>query len=144
MASKRETVLAAVKALVAAALPGAEVKRNLVKAERIPPGGLVVIRDGDPGEPEVSLSPLTYLYSHRIPLEIAAFESATLTREEVVDAMLGAIGAAVMGNRTLDGLCDWIEAEAPVTDDIEALGAMPGRFADLAILAVYATTDPLN
>lgn len=144
MASKRETVLAAVKSLVTAALPSAEVKRNLAKAERIPPGGLVVIRDGEPGEPEVSLSPLTYLYSHRIPLEIAAFESATLTREQVVDAMLGAIGAAVMGNRTLGGLCDWIEAEAPVTDDIEALGALPGRFADLAILAVYATTDPLN
>ncbi len=99
---------------------------------------------GDPGEPEVSLSPLTYLYSHRIPLEIAAYESATLTREQVVDAMLGAIGAAVIANRTLGGLCDWIEAEAPVTDDIEALGALPGRFADLAILAVYATTDPLN
>ena len=44
MASKRETVIAAVKVLVAAALPGAEVKRNLAKAERIPPGGLVVIR----------------------------------------------------------------------------------------------------
>ena len=144
MASKRETVLAAVKSLVAAALPGAEVTRNLAKAERSPPGGLVVIRDGDPGEPEVSLSPLTYLYSHRIPLEIATFESATLTREQVVDAMLGAIGAAVMANRTLGGLCDWIEAEAPVTDDIEALGALPGRFADLVIVAVYATTDPLN
>jgi hypothetical protein len=144
MASKRETVLAAVRSLVAAALPGAEVKRNLAKAERIPPGGLVVIRDGDPGEPEVSLSPLTYLYSHRIPLEIAAYEGATLTREQVVDAMTGAIGAAVMVNRTLGGLCDWIEAEAPVTDDIEALGASPGRFADLAILVVYATIDPLN
>lgn len=144
MASKRETVISAVKALVAEALPGAEVKRNLAKAERIPPGGLVVIRDGDPGEPEVSLSPLTYLYSHRIPLEVAAYESATLTREQVVDVMLGAIGAAVMANRTLGGLCDWIETQAPVTNDIEALGALPGRFADLAILAVYATTDPLN
>ena len=106
MASKRETVLAAVKSLVAAALPGAEVKRNLAKAERIPPGGLVVIRDGDPGEPEVSLSPLTYLYSHRIPLEIVAYESATLSREQVLDAMTGVIGAAVMANRTLGGLCD--------------------------------------
>ena len=144
MASKRETVLAAVKVHVAAALPGTDVKRNLAKAERIPPGGLVVIRDGDPGEPEVSLSPLTYLFSHRIPLEIAAYERATLTREQVLDAMTDAIGAAVMANRTLGGLCDWIEAEAPVTDDIEAVGALPGRFADLAILAVYATTDPLN
>ena len=78
------------------------------------------------------------------PLEIAAYESATLTREQVLDAVLGVIGAAVMANRTLGGLCDWIEAEAPVTDDIEALGALPGRIADLAILAVYATTDPLN
>jgi hypothetical protein len=144
MASKRETVLAAVKALVAAALPAAEVKRNLAKAERIPPGGLVVIRDGDPGEPETSLSPLTYLYSHRIPIEIAAYESATLTREQVLDAMTGAIGDAVKANPTLGGLCDWIEAEAPLTDDVEAIGALPGRFADLAILAVYATSDPLN
>lgn len=109
MASKRETVLAAVKALVAAALPGADVKRNLAKAERIPPGGLVVIRDGDPGEPEVSLSPLTYLYSHRIPLEIAAYESPTLAREQVLDAMTGAIGAAVREDRTLGGLCDFVD-----------------------------------
>ena len=76
--------------------------------------------------------------------EIAAYENATLTREQVLEAMTGTIGAAVMANRTLGGLCDWIEAEAPVTDDIKALGALPGRFADLAILAVYATTDPLN
>ena len=81
MPSKRETVLGAVKSLVTAALPGAEVKRNLAKPERIPPGGLVVIRDGDPGEPDVTLSPVSYLYTHRIPVEIAAFESATLTRE---------------------------------------------------------------
>lgn len=144
MASKREQVIDALVALIDAALPAAKVERNAAKPERIPPGGLVIVRDGDPGEPEVSLSPLTYLYSHRIQLEIAAYESATLTREQVLDAMLGAIGAAVMANRTLGGLCDWIEAEAPVTDDIEALGALPGRFADLAILAVYATTDPLN
>jgi hypothetical protein len=144
MASKRETVLAAVKALVAAALPAAEVKRNLAKTQRIPPGGLVVIRDGDPGEPEMVLSPLTYLYSHRIPLELATYESATLTREQVLDVMTAAIGAAIGANRTLGGLCDWIEAEAPVTDDIEVLGALPARFADLTILAVYATTDPLN
>ena len=144
MASKRETVLAAVKSLVAAALPGAEVKRNLAKAERIPPGGLVVIRDGDPGEPEVSLSPLTYLYSHRIPLEIAAYESATLTREEVLDGMLAAIGAAIIANRRLGGLVDWIEAEAPNSEDIETTGSQTGRFADVVIVATYATADPLN
>lgn len=144
MASKRETVLAAVKSLVAAALPGAEVKRNLAKAERIPPGGLVVIRDGDPGEPEVSLSPLTYLYSHRIPLEIAAYETSSEAREHVLDGMLSAIGAVVASSRTLGSLCDFIEAEAPATEDVEAAGARAVRWADAVIVATYGTSDPLN
>lgn len=144
MTSKREQVLDAVKALVVAALPGADVKRNLAKADRIPPGGLVIIRDGDPGEPEVMLSPLLYVYTHRIPVEVAAYETSSQPREQVLDEMLGAIGAAVAGDRTLGGLCDFIETEAPATDDIETAGARAGRWADAAIVAVYGTTDPLN
>lgn len=144
MPSKRETVLGAVKALVAAALPGADVKRNLAKPERIPPGGLIVIRDGDPGEPDVTLSPVSYLYTHRIPVEIASFESVTLTREQVLDEMLAAIGAAIIANRRLGGLVDWIEAEAPNSEDIETTGSQAGRFADVVIVAIYATADPLN
>ncbi len=144
MTSKREQVLDAVKGLVAAALPDADVKRNLAKPERIAPGGLVIVRDGDPGEPEVMLSPLVYIYTHRVPIEIAAYEASSQTREQVLDGMLGAIGAAVCGNRTLGGLCDFIEAEAPSTDDVETAGARAGRWADASIVAVYGTTDPLN
>ena len=144
MTSKREQVLDALKALIASALPNAEVKRNLAKPERIPPGGLAIIRDGDPGEPEVILSPLTYIYAHRVPVELAAYETSSETREQVLDGMLGAIGTAVVNDRTLGGLCDFIEAEAPATDDIEAAGARPGRWADAAIIAVYGTPDPLN
>lgn len=144
MTSKREQVLDAVKGLVAAALPDADVKRNLAKPERIAPGGLVIVRDGDPGEPEVMLSPLVYIYTHRVPIEIAAYEASSQTREQVLDGMLGAIGAAVSGNRTLGGLCDFIEAEAPSTDDVETAGARAGRWADASIVAVYGTTDPLN
>jgi hypothetical protein len=142
--SKREQVIEAVRALVAGALPDADVKRNFAKADRIPPGGLVIVRDGDPGEPEVMLSPLTYIYTHRIPIEVAAYERSSKTREQALDEMLGAIGAAVAGDRTLGGLCDFIETEAPATDDVQTAGARPGRWADAAIVAVYATTDPLN
>ena len=144
MTSMREQVLDAVKALVASALPDADVKRNLAKPERIAPGGLVIVRDGDPGEPEVMLSPLTYIYTHRIPIEIAAYETSSQPREEVLDDLLGAIGSAVAGDRTLGGLCDFIEAEAPSTDDVETAGARTGRWADASIVAVYGTTDPLN
>ena len=142
--SKREQVLDAVKALLSSALPPADVRRNLAKPERIPPGGLVVVRDGDPGEPEVMLSPLVYVYSHRIPIELAAYEPSSQTPEQVLDEMLGAVGAAVSGDRTLGGLCDFIEAQAPSTDDVETTGARAGRWADVAIVAVYGTPDPLN
>lgn len=144
MASKREQVIDAVKMLVASALPTAEVKRNLDKPERIPPGGLVIIRDGDPGEPDVLLSPLAYVYEHRIPIELAAFASAMLTREQVLDQMLVAIGAAVSADRTLGGLCDFLETEPPASDDLETAGALSGRWAEAAVLATYATPNPLT
>jgi len=92
----------------------------------------------------VTLSPLSYLYIHRMPVEIATYETATLTREAVIDQMLGAIGTSLASDRTLGGLCDWVEAEAPVIDDVETLGAVPGRVAEFSILAIYATPDPLG
>jgi hypothetical protein len=143
VSSKREQVLDAVVALITAAVPGAKVERNLAKPERIPSGGLVIIRDGDPGEPEVTLSPLTYVFSHRIPIEVAVHQASD-PREQALDAILGRIGLEVAGNRTLWGLCDFLEAEAPATADVETAGAFPGRWADVTIVAVYGTPDPLN
>jgi hypothetical protein len=144
VASKREQVIEAVKSLLASALPNAEVKRNLDKPERIPPGGLVIVRDGDPGEPDVLLSPLVYVYEHRVPIEIAAFASASLSREEVLDQMLSSIGTAVAADRTLGGLCEFLDAEAPTSDDLETAGALSGRWAEAAIIAAYSTTNPLT
>ncbi len=143
MTSKREQVLDAVIALITAAVPEAKVERNLAKPERIPPGGLVIVRDGDPGEPEVTLSPLTYVFSHRIPIEVAVHQASD-PREQTLDAILGRIGIEIAGNRTLWGLCDFLEAEAPATADVETAGALPGRWADAAIVATYGTPDPLN
>lgn len=143
MSSKREQVLQAVSALIAGALPGAEVRRNLAKPERIPAGGLVIIHDGDPGEPEIMLSPLTYIYTHRIPIEAAVYRTAS-PNEQALDAILGPIGTAVAGNRTLGGLCDFIDTEAPAAADLETAGAIAGRWADAAIVATYGTSDPLN
>ena len=63
MPSKRETILAALQArLQTLATP---VLRGEVLPERIPATGLIILRDGKPGEPEVTLSPLTWFYQHR-------------------------------------------------------------------------------
>ena len=63
MPSKRETVLTALHARLQTL--AAPVLRGDVLPERIPATGLIILRDGKPGEPEVTLSPLTYFYEHR-------------------------------------------------------------------------------
>lgn len=145
MASKREQIVEAVVTMIRAALPGVKVERNADKPERIPASGLVVVRDGEAGEPEeVTLSPLTYCYAHRVAVEIALLADATASREQRLDAILSAIGAAVAANRTLGGLADFLEVTAPFTDDLEADGAYSARWASVDLVVHFATSDPLN
>ena len=145
--SKRLDVLSALHTLISSALPGADVlgiENDDVAPTRPTPGGRVVIRSGDPGDPEMTLGVLSYSYSHRIPIEITAYPSSSQSREQIVDAMAGTIGTAIIADRTLGGLCEWVEAEAPQTDDIRVAGTQAARAADLAVIAEYTTSDPLN
>ena len=68
MPSTRETVLSALNARLQTL--SAPVLRGEVLPERIPATGLIILRDGKPGEPEVTMSPLTYFYEHRAELEV--------------------------------------------------------------------------
>jgi hypothetical protein len=68
MPSKRESILAALHARLQTL--AAPVLRGDVLPERIPATGLIILRDGKPGEPEVTLSPVTYFYEHRAELEV--------------------------------------------------------------------------
>lgn len=146
--SKRLAVLLAVKQLVEAALPGARVL-GLDGGEAppaiVPATGMVVVRSGDPGEPEYTLSPLAYFYEHRIPIEVSALKSEPLTSEAALDIMLMAIGAGVAADRTLGGLCDWLDVTSAATEDIYPEGGgQPPRGADIMILASYSTPNPLR
>ena len=55
--SKREQVLQALFDKLSA-LPDAEVRRNISLPVKIPSSGLIVLRDGNIGEPEILLSPV--------------------------------------------------------------------------------------
>ncbi len=144
MPSKREQVIQAVVALIQAAIPEAEMARNSGKPEKVGKDPLAIVNDGDPGEPEVTLCPTTYLYEHRIPVAFAASRTRALTPDAVMDAILVRLGQAIEADRTLGGLCDYLDAEAPAADVIEAQGAQTARFAEVGLIAVYATTNPLT
>lgn len=145
--SKRLDVVLAVKALIEAALPGADVKGFDNQApfpQRIPANGLAIVRDGSPGDPEVDLSPLTYHYEHRIPVELAAYSSAGRTPAEALDDMMQSIGTRVAAYRTLGGLCDWLDVYEPEVDDISETGTTAGKGAEIVVIASYSVTSPLN
>ena len=102
MASRRESVLAALHA--ALQTQPAPVLRGEVLPERVPAAGLLILRDGDPGEPAVTLSPLRYHYQHRAEIE-AVVQGAD--RDVAFDTLCARIGPALAADRTLGGLCDW-------------------------------------
>ena len=114
MPTTRETVLAALHARLQPL--AALTLRDEVLPERIPAAGLIILRDGQPGEPEVTLSPLRYHYQHRAELEIVV--QAGTGRASAFDDLIAAIGAALEADRTLGGLCDWLEPEAPASVDL--------------------------
>ena len=68
MPTTRETILAALHARLQPL--AAKVLRDEVLPERIPPAGMIILRDGQPGEPEITLSPLRYHFQHRAELEV--------------------------------------------------------------------------
>ncbi|CAO4142170.1 hypothetical protein [Methylorubrum extorquens] len=144
MPSKREQVIEAVAALVKQSLPKATHYRNEVKQRTIPANGYVNVDDGDPGDAEITLNPTTWIYEHELPVEVAANATRSVSAEARLDTMLQAIGAAVAADRTLGGLCDYLQVGAASTEPLTAEGAPVSRLAVVAITAVYGTTDPLN
>ena len=140
MASKRELVLAALHARLSV-LP-TPVMRSDVLPERISATGLIILRDGKPGDPEVTLSPLTYFYEHRAELEVVI--QAGTGRDALFDALTASIGTALAVDRTLGGVCDWVEAEAPEPVDLPIEGAAALKAAVITVVLHYATQDPLT
>lgn len=107
----------------------------------IPAGGLVIVRDGVPGEPEASMSPLRWHYQHRAEVEVMVQVDA---RAAVFDAICVRIGAALAADRTLGGLCDWAEPEAPQPSELPVDGAETIKAAVIAVILHYSTADPLG
>ena len=139
MPTPRETILAALQARLSA-LP-ATALRGEVLPERVTADGLLILRDGKPGEPEVTLSPLTYHSQHRAEIETVVQGA---DRDAAFDTLMSSIGAAISADRTLGGLCNWVEAEAPRPVDLPVEGGASLKAAVIPIILHYSTADPLG
>lgn len=140
MPTSRETILTAL-ADALRTIPHVPVLRGEVLPERIPPAGLMILRDGNPGEPGVTLSPLTYHYQHRAELEVIVQSAAN--RDALFDALCAQVGAVLAADRTLRGFCDWVEPDAPEPVDLAIDGAAALKAGIVPITLHYSTADPL-
>ena len=139
MPTTRETILATLHARLQTL--AATVLRDEVLPERIPPAGLIILRAGQPGEPEVTMSPLRYHYQHRAELEVIVQTAGNSAA--AFDVLIISIGTVLAIDRTLGGLCDWIEAEAPGSVDLPVDGAITLKAAIVTIVLHYSTSNPL-
>lgn len=139
MPSPRETILTALFARLSA-LPTTALRGDVLP-ERVPTAGLLILRDGEPSDPEMTLSPLRYHYQHRAEIE-AVVQGAE--RDAAFDALCAGVGLMIAADRTLGGLCDWVEAEAPRSVDLPVEGAAALKAAVISIILHYSTGDPLQ
>jgi hypothetical protein len=143
-ASKAEQVLQAIKALLET-VPGAAVERNSVLPEKIPDGGLLILRDGDPGAPEQALGGFgsTY-YQHAVEVEVYVEEGDAAARDATFDGLLQQIGAALETDPDLGGLALGITYGRP-EPSIEAVTGAPAiKSATLTVTVDYESDAPLS
>ena len=138
MHTLRETLFAALHARLSAL--HATALRGEVLPERVPAEGLLILRDGEPGEPEITLSPLRYHYQHRAEVE-AVVQGAD--RDAAFDTLCASIGVAIAADRTLGGVCDWVEAEAPRPVDLPVEGAASLKAGIVPVVLHYTLSHTL-
>jgi hypothetical protein len=142
MPSMREQVLSALFSQLRT-IPLAVVKRNEALPQTVPAAGLVILRDGDPGEPDVTLNPVHLFYSHRAEIEAFVSPPAGGRGEALLDALLGEVGAALAADRSLGGLAENLTWSAPEISVLAIEGAAPILCARIIVTLEYLTADPL-
>ena len=142
MTSTREQVLTALVQRLQASLT-ATVRRNEALPERVPDEGLVILRDGDPGEPDVTLNPRSAFYSHRVELELFVTQPTAGGGEALLDALVAEVGAVLAPDPSLGGLAENLVVTAPETGVLAVEGAAPVLTARLTVIVDYLVSDPL-
>lgn len=118
-------------------MPGA-CRAQFRVAGKIPAHGLIVIYDGDPGEPEQVLGGFnnTY-YEHRIEVVLYMEEGNSAQRSQKFDDLLLEIGEILEDSPTLDGLVAGLSYARPETAIEPVLGGPAIKTGTLIIIAEY-------
>ena len=142
--SKPEQVLEAIKALLLT-VPSAKVERKTAVPEKISAGGLIVLRDGDPGEPDTALGGFGGVYySHDVEIELYVEEGDAMARDAAFDTLVQAVGAVLETDPTLGGLAFGMIYGRPEVDTEAVAGAPAIKTGTITVTVEYETDSPLG
>ena len=147
--STRETAIAALHSRLVTSLaarnPAPLVLRGETIPQRVPPGGLVVVRDGETVEETPILLPLAWQIEHRAEVEITVAGATPAARNTLLDALLVDVGAAIAANRTLGGAIEWAQPGSAGFEDVEFEGAAAARAASVPVTLFFTVAaTPLS
>ena len=142
--SQRENAIGALFAVLGQLSLGTTVKRNAALPERIAEHAMAILRDGEMGEPEVSLSPLTYHWQHQVAIEIFVADPDASERDKRMDGLLVELAALIEADRTLGGVIEYAEIGPPKFDELAPDGVSGIKACLLPVVLHYSSSGPLN
>ncbi len=142
--SQRENAIGAVFAVLGQLSLGTMVKRNAALPERIADHAMAILRDGEMGEPEVSLSPLTYHWQHQVAIELFVADPNASTRDARMDGLLTELASLIEADRTLAAVVEYAEIGQPKFDELAPEGTSGIKACLLPVVLHYSSAGPLN
>ena len=142
--SQRENAIGALFAVLGQLSLGTTVKRNAALPERVSDQAMAILRDGEMGEPEVSLSPLTYHWQHQVAIELLVADPDASARDARMDGLLTELATLIEADRTLGGVIEYAEIGPPKFDELAPDGTSGIKACLLPVVLHYSSSGPLN
>lgn len=141
--SQRESAIGALFAVLGQLSLGTTVKRNAALPERVSDHAMAILRDGEMGEPEVSLSPLTYHWQHQVAIELFVADPNANARDARMDGLLLELAALIDADRTLGGVIEYADIGPPKFDELAPDGSSGIKACLLPVVLHYSSSGPL-
>jgi hypothetical protein len=142
--SHRENAIGALFAVLGHLSLGATVKRNAALPERIADHAMAILRDGEMGESEVSLSPLTYHWQHQVAIELFVAEPDANARDTRMDGLLMELAALIEADRSLGGVIEYAEIGPPKFNELAPEGTSGIKACLVPVVLHYSSSGSLN
>jgi hypothetical protein len=142
--SQRESAIGALFAVLGQLSLGTTVKRNVALPERVSDHAMAIMRDGEMGEPEVSLSPLTYHWQHQVAIELFVADPDVGARDARMDGLLLELAALIEAERTLGGVVEYADIGPPKFDELATDGTSGIKACLLPVVLHYSSAGPLS